>query len=58
MSHLERDAFTWWRQLVHQGGDHEPGTLEWSEFKLELVDAFFNIDCKLKLHQKLASLQQ
>ena len=58
VSHLEGYEFTWWRQLVHWGGDHELGTLEWSEFKSELVDAFVDIDCELKLCQKLASLQQ
>ena len=58
MSHLEGDAFTWWRQLVHKGGDHELGTLEWSEFKTELVDTFVDVDRKLKLRQKLASLWQ
>ena len=28
LSRLEGDAFTWWRQLAHRGGDHELGTLE------------------------------
>ena len=57
VSHLEGDAFTWWHQLAHRGGDHELGTLEWSEFKSELVDAFVDVDYELKLCQKLASLQ-
>ena len=56
MSHLEGDSFTWWHQLAYQGGDHKLCTLEWSEFKSELVDAFMDIDCELKLCQKLASL--
>ena len=56
MSRLEGDAFTWWRQLAHRGGDHDLGTLEWSEFKSELVDAFVDVEPKLKLHQKLVSL--
>ena len=46
---LLQDAFTWWYQLADQGGDHELVTLEWLEFKLELVDALVDIDCKLKL---------
>ena len=46
MSHLEVDVFSYWRQLVYQGGDHEFSTLEWSGFKLELVDAFVDVDCK------------
>ena len=57
MSRLEGDAITWWRQLAHRGGDHELGTLEWSEFKSKLVDAFMDIDRELKLCQKLASLR-
>ena len=58
MSCLEGDAFTWWRQLVHQGGNHELGTLEWSKFRLELVDAFVDVNYELKLCQKLASFWQ
>ena len=58
VSRLEGDAFTWWRQLAHRGGDHELGTLEWSEFKTELVDAFVDVDRELKLCRKLASLRQ
>ena len=57
VSCLEGDAFTWWHQLAHRGGNHELGTLEWSEFKSELVDAFMDVDCELKLCQKLASLR-
>ena len=56
MSFIEWDAFTWWRQLAHPGGDYELSTLEWCEFKPELVDAFLDIDHELKLHQKLESL--
>ena len=48
--HLEGDAFTWWCQLAHRGCDHELGTLEWLEFKLELVDAFMDNDHELKLN--------
>ena len=58
VSHLEGDGFTWWCHLVHQGSDHELSTLKWFEFKLELVDAFMDVDHKLKLHWKLASLWQ
>ena len=42
--------FIWWQQFVHRGIDHELGTLEWSEFKLELIYAFMDIDHKLKLY--------
>ena len=55
--HLEGDAFTCWHQLAYQGGDHELGTLEWLEFESELVDTFVDVDHKLKLCQKLVSLQ-
>ena len=58
VSHLEGNAFTWWRQLAHQGGDHKLGTLEWSEFKSKLVDAFVDVDYKLTVFQKLALLKQ
>ena len=57
VSGLEGDAFTWWCQLAHHGVDHELGTLEWLEFKSEVVDTFVDIDRELKLCRKLASLQ-
>ena len=58
MSCLEGEVFTCWCQLAHQGKDHELGTLEWSKFKLELVDVLMDIDHKLNLYQRLVSLQQ
>ena len=30
-------------------GNHELGTLEWSKFKLELVNTFVDVDFKSKL---------
>ena len=53
VSRLEKDAFTWWRQLTARGGAYELGTLEWQDFKGELVDAFSDVDRELKLRRKL-----
>ena len=58
VSGIERDAFTWWHLLANCGGDYQLGTLVWSDFKLELVNAFMDIDQELRLYCYLNALKQ
>ena len=50
VSRFKWDTFTWWHQLANCGGHCQCRTLVWSDFKLELVNAFVGIDCELRLH--------
>ena len=49
VSRLKRDALTWWHYLANHGSDFQFGTLVWSDFKLKLVNAFIDVDGKLRL---------
>jgi len=57
MSRLERDAFTWWRQLTSRGSEYQLGILSWSDFEGELVNAFADVDHELRLHRQLSALR-
>jgi len=53
VSRLEKDAFTWWRQLTARGGAYELGTLEWQDFKGGASRCLFLLYRELKLRRKL-----
>ena len=57
VSRLERDAFTWWRQLTNCGDEYKLGKLVWSDFEAEVVSAFSDLDCELRLHHQLGALR-
>ena len=54
---LEKDVYTWWRQLNNHGVDYNMGHLGWQDFNNELADAFNDVDCELKLYRKLQQLK-
>ena len=58
MSRLEKNAYTWWRQLNNHGVDYNLGHLGWQDFKSELANAFNDVDHELKLSHKLQQLKQ
>ena len=58
VSRLERDAFTWWRQLTSRGNEYQLGVLIWADFETELVNAFADVARELRLRRQLGSLKQ
>ena len=44
--------------MANRGGDYQLGTLVWSDFKMELVNAFMDVDRELRLHRQLNALKQ
>ena len=57
VSQFERDAFTWWHQLTNYGDEYELGKLVWSDFEIELVSAFSDVNHELRLHHQLGALR-
>ena len=57
VSLLERNAFTWWRQLTNCGDEYKLGKLVWSDFEAEVVSAFSDVDHELRLHHQLGALR-
>ena len=57
VSRLERDAFTWWRQLTNCGDEYKLGKLVWSDFEAEVVSAFSDVDRELRLRRQLGAMR-
>ena len=54
---FEWDAFTWWNQLASCSDNCKLRALVWSNFRLELVNAFVDVDCELRLRYQIGALK-
>lgn len=55
VSKLKHDISIYWHQLAYCSSDYQLGSLGWTNFKLELVNIFADINRELKLRQYLTA---